>query len=192
MKVLIKFNAYRVMTLASKYAAPYEIAGLLYGTINGKIIVEEADVFKIQSVTVASVDVTPQEFAEHVAALDQDHVKKVIGFWHSHGTMSAFHSGIDISTSKLLVRQINPLITLTTNANGEMKAIIYVSIPKLNEIIKIEAEAEIDVGDDERLKERIEKMKKKITKEEKKAKKMMPWSYDAKYFGYGYSWADGD
>ena len=192
MKVYVKYGAYRMMILASKYASPYEIAGLLYGTIDGKIMVEEADVFRIQSVTASSVEISPKEFAEHVARLDREHVKKAIGFWHSHGGMSAFHSATDVETSRLLVKQINPLITLTTNRDGEIKAIIYAMIPRLNEVLKIDADVEIDMGDDSELKNMIDRMKKRVESRQKK-KNNMPWpAYDYIYNGYGYSWSDGD
>jgi proteasome lid subunit RPN8/RPN11 len=192
MKVYVKYEAYRTMILASKYASPYEIAGLLYGTIDGRIIVEEADVFRIQSVTASSVEISSKEFAEHVARLDREHVKKVIGFWHSHGGMSAFHSATDVETSRLLVKQINPLITLTTNRDGEIKAIIYVMIPRISETLKIDAEVEIDMGDDSELKNMIDRMKKRAESRRKKGNNM-PWpAYDYIYSGYGYSWSDGD
>jgi proteasome lid subunit RPN8/RPN11 len=191
-KVYVKYEAYRTMMLASRYASPYEIAGLLYGTVDSRITVEEADVFKIQSVTASSVDISPKEFAEHAAQLDSEHVKKVIGFWHSHGSMSAFHSAIDVETSRLLVKQINPLITLTTNSRGELKAIIYAMIPKLNETLKIDAEVEIDIDEDEELRRRIERMRRRVEFKQRKKSKA-PWpAYDYIYSGYGYAWQDGE
>ena len=187
MKVYVKYEAYRKMVLAARYAAPYEIAGLLYGSIDGKIVVEDADVFKIQSVTSTSVDVEPEEFARHVAELSKEQVEKVIGFWHSHGNMSAFHSSVDVETSNILARQINPLITLTTNKNGEMKAIIYVHIDKLGQTFSIDADAELVLEEDDGLKKLIAKLKKKIEKKQKKkARKVQgatyvasPWPYSS-------------
>lgn len=185
MKVYVSYEAYKKMVLAAKYAAPYEIAGLLYGSIDGKIVVEDADVFKIQSVTSASVNVEPEEFAKHVAGLSKEQVEKVIGFWHSHGNMKAFHSAIDVETSNILARQINPLITLTTNSKGELEAIIYVYVDKFDEVFQIEAEAELMMGDDDGLKKLITKLKKRLEKKRKrKAKKVVTeeyvplWDYD--------------
>ena len=185
MKVYVKFRAFKTMMLASKYAAPYEIAGLLYGEIDGKIVVEDADVFKIQSVTSASVNVEPGEFAKHVAGLSKEQVEKVIGFWHSHGNMKAFHSQIDVATSDLLARQINPLITLTTNKSGEIKAIVYVHVDKLDQTFSIEAEAELMVDEDEELKRAILRMKRRAErKRKKKAKKVTIEEYDAAAYDY--------
>ena len=183
MKVYVNFKAYRTMTLAAKYAAPYEIAGRLYGEIDGKITVEDADVFKLQKVTATSVDVKPEEFAKHVAELSKEQVEKVIGFWHSHGNMKAFHSSIDVATSDLLARQINPLITLTTNKNGEMEAIIYVYVDKLDEVFSIEADVELMMDEDNGLKKLIAKMKKKIEKK-KKAKKAQGGTYVTSIWPY--------
>ena len=177
MKVYVSYEAYKKMVLAAKYASPYEIAGLLYGSVDGKIIVEDADVFKLQSVTSTSVDVEPEEFAKHVAELSKEQVEKVIGFWHSHGNMGAFHSQVDVETSDLLARQINPLITLTTNARGEMKAIIYVHVEKLGETFQIDAEAELLMEDDDGLKESIKRLKKRIERKRKKKAKKSPHQY---------------
>ena len=180
MKVYVSYGAYRKMALAARYAAPYEIAGLLYGEIDGKIVVEDADVFKLQRVTNTSVDVKPEEFARHVAELSKEQVEKVIGFWHSHGNMSAFHSQADVETSAILARQINPLITLTTNKNGEMKAIIYVHIDKLGQTFSIDAEAELVLEDDGELKKLIAKLKKRLErKQKKKARKAQSGTHAA-------------
>ena len=164
MKVSITYPAYRTLMLAAKYAAPYEIAGLLYGRVDGGIIVEEADVLLIQSVTAASVDAEAREVAYHIAKLSKEQIEKVIGFWHSHGTMSVFHSAIDVQTSEILVRAINPLITLTVNQYGDIKAIIYVYIEKLEQVLSVEAEHELLLGEDSELKKRISKLKKKAKK----------------------------
>ena len=182
MKVYVKFKAFKTMMLASKYAAPYEIAGLLYGEIDGKIVVEDADVFKIQSVTSASVNVEPEEFAKHVAGLSKEQVEKVIGFWHSHGNMKAFHSAVDVETSNILARQINPLITLTTNSKGEIEAIIYVYVDKFDEVFSIEAEAELMMDEDDDLKKLVTKLKKKLEKKrKKKAKRVVTEEYAEEY-----------
>ena len=185
MKVYVKFRAFKTMMLASKYAAPYEIAGLLYGRIDGKIVVEDADVFKIQSVTSASVNVEPEEFAKHAAELSKEQVEKVIGFWHSHGNMKAFHSTVDVETSNILARQINPLVTLTTNRSGEIKAIIYVHVDKLDLTFSIDAEAELMMDEDEELKRAILRMKRRAErKRKKKAKKVTIEEYDAAAYDY--------
>ena len=187
MKVYVSYEAYRKMILASRYASPYEIAGLLYGKIDGTVVVEDADVFKIQSVTSASVNVEPEEFAEHAAKLSKEQVEKVIGFWHSHGNMRAFHSSVDVETSNILVKQINPLITITTNAGGEMKAIIYVYVEKLGEAFDVDAEVELMLEDDGGLRKLVEKLKKKLEKmRKKKTRKTRGEAYVASPWPYQY------
>jgi len=149
------------------------------------VIVEDADVFKIQRVTSTSVSVEPEEFARHAAELSKEQVEKVIGFWHSHGNMNAFHSGIDVATSDLLARQINPLITLTTNKSGEIKAIVYVHVDKLDQTFSIDAEAELMMDEDEELKRAILRMKRRVEKKrKKKAKKVTIEEYDASTHDY--------
>ena len=159
MKIYIKYPAYRFMMLAAKYADNMEIAGLLYGKKN---VVEEADLFEEQDLTYSSVDVSPKAFAEHLAKLPEKKIGRIIGIWHSHGSMSAFLSAIDDSTAEAWL-QVKPwMIMITVNREGKIYAAVYVEV--FGETVKVPCETELWLGEDKKLRNTIDRLRAKNIK----------------------------
>ncbi len=95
-----------------------------------QIVVEDVFLVK-QRVTTSSVHIEPADMADFLAQLvTQGYDVGRLRFWfHSHGTMPAFHSATDMDTLHLALGNAPWFVSLVVNNSGQMDARLVVNQP---------------------------------------------------------------
>jgi proteasome lid subunit RPN8/RPN11 len=105
-----------------------EIGGYLTGEIKeGEIYLDDL-LIPNQKISVASVEITPQDQLE-LRQKYKDKVFKILGHFHSHNTMGAFWSGIDENNMSTIMKTKNIFVFMVSSyRGGEYEHKIRVSI----------------------------------------------------------------
>lgn len=93
--ITIKQKCYKKMEAWGRKARKTEVGGLLIGYVKrGIIIIEDAIMLK-QVVSMSGFAITNEAMMDFTKNADVKLLSKVLGWWHSHNTMSTFWSETD-------------------------------------------------------------------------------------------------
>jgi proteasome lid subunit RPN8/RPN11 len=119
--IIIKEKANKRMKEYVRQMGDSEIGGLLLGKVvkNGDFIIDEVVLLK-QSKTFATFDIDDESMFDFTKTASPKRLKRVIGWWHSHGNMATFWSGVDDDCFH----------RLTNFLNGKCFGIVWANRPK--------------------------------------------------------------
>ena len=96
-------KAYNKIFRYAKKMGDDEIGGLLLGEITdgGQVEIDDAIILK-QKKSIATFEIDDDDMMEFTKNANNETLKSIIGWWHSHGTGKTFWSGTDSETFKRL------------------------------------------------------------------------------------------
>lgn len=174
--IYISHRAYAEMVFYAEKAGDYEVVGLLLGNLKNNMISIEETVLLEQEVTRGTAEINDEAIAKWLA----DNPEKsdlVVGWWHSHGTMSPHLSYRDIDTSEKVSFGGKLAIAIVVNKYGEICAKAFAKLPYIEESVELDCTIKIKL--------KLSEEEKKLLSEEFEQKvKKREYYYMSTYSGW--------